>query len=214
VPADTPIPEGQKQLTGKEWAELYRLARTDKRKAFETYAKYYQSTSGQVYWSDTHQLAGTFQGYSEAVEAERGTEMITEVYVSQDAFLPFMSKVREDFVAHQADMTYGTIRFIEKDTESYLAWAKEPSVCIVCNLHVRHTEEGKRKAAADFQRIIDRAIEHGGRYYLTYHRWATARQLETCYPQIREFFKLKKKYDPQERFQSEWYRHYKALLGI
>jgi len=110
-------------------------------------------------------------------------------------------------------MTYGTIRFIEKDTESFLAWAREPSVCIVCNLHVRHTETGKKKAVEDFRRIIDRAIEHGGRYYLTYHRWATRKQVETCYPQFVDFLRLKKKYDPQERFQSDWYRHYKQVFA-
>ncbi len=188
-------------------------ARTDKKKAFERYSKYYLSTSGQVYWSDTHQLVGHFEGYREAVDKERGTEMITEVYVSKEAFLPFIAQTRKDFLEHKVDMTYGTIRFIEKDRESFLAWAKEPSVCIVCNLHVIHTEEGKKKAAEDFRRIIDRAIEHGGRYYLTYHRWATRKQVETCYPQFAEFLRLKKKYDPRERFQSDWYRHYKTLFA-
>ncbi len=87
-------------------------------------------------------------------------------------------------------------------------------MCIVCNLHVRHTDEGKKKAAEDFRRIIDRAIERGGRYYLTYHRWATRKQVETCYPRFAEFLRLKKKYDPDERFQSEWYRHYKTMFGV
>jgi FAD binding domain len=214
VAADTPIPKDQKQLSSEDWAELYRLARNDKKKAFEKYSKYYLSTNGQVYWSDTHQLVGNFEGYREAVEKERGTEMITEVYVSRDEFLPFMAQVRKDFLEHKVDMTYGTIRFIEKDKESFLAWAREPSVCIVCNLHVRHTDEGKKKAAEDFRRIIDRAIERGGRYYLTYHRWATRKQVETCYPRFAEFLRLKKKYDPDERFQSEWYRHYKTMFGV
>ena len=139
--------------------------------------------------------------------------MITEVYVTRDAFLPFMVQARNDFLEHKVDMTYGTIRFIEKDSESFLAWAREPSVCLVCNLHVIHTDEGKRKAAQDFRRIIDCAIQHGGRYYLTYHRWADSKQVETCYPQFVEFLKLKIKYDPQQRFQSDWYRHYQSMFA-
>src|SRR5207253_7389242 len=146
---------------------------------------------------------GTFDAYREAVNKEQGTEMITEVFVSKDAFLPLMIQARNDFLEHKVDMTYGTIRFIEKDTESFLAWAKEPSVCIVCNLHVMHTEEGQKKAAEDFRRIIDRTIQFKGRYYLTYHRWATRKQVETCYPQFVEFLRLKKKYDSKERFQSD-----------
>lgn len=209
----TPIPSEQKHLTGKDWAELYTLARTDKKQAFEKYAQYYKSTSGQVYWSDTQQLAGSFEGYRQAVDVNRGTEVITEIYVSKENFLPFMAAARRDFIQHNVDMTYGTIRFIEKDTESFLAWAREPSVCIICNLHVRHTEEGKKQAAANFRRIIDRAIEFKGRYYLTYHRWATRDQVLSCYPQFVEFLKLKKKYDPQERFQSDWYRHYKTMFA-
>jgi len=32
-------------------------------------------------------------------------------------------------------------------------------------------------------------------------------------PQFVDFLRLKKKYDPQERFQSEWYRHYKKMFA-
>ena len=213
VDGDTPLPERQRQLSAEQWGELYRLARTDKKKAFEVYSKYYLTTSGQVYWSDTHQLTGSFDAYRKAVDPRRGTEMITEVYVRHDAFLSLLTQAREDFLKHEVDMTYGTIRFIEKDEESFLAWAKEPSVCIVCNLHVTHTAVGKKKAAQDFRRIIDRVIELGGRYYLTYHRWAIRKQVETCYPQFVEFLKLKKKYDPTERFQSDWYRHYRSMFA-
>ena len=54
---------------------------------------------------------------------------------------------------------------------------------------------------------------HGGSYYLTYHRWATRKQVETCYPQFPEFLRLKRRHDPEERFQSDWYRHYKAMFS-
>ncbi len=212
VASDTPIPTEQKQLSAQDWIEFYTLARTDKKKAFEKYGNYYMSTNTQVYWSDTHQLAGSFDSYRNAVDKKRGTQMITEVYVTRDKFLPFMGKVRQDYIDHHVDMTYGTIRFIEKDPDTFLPWAKEPSVCIVCNLNVVHTDAGKEKVAEDFRRIIDRAIEFGGRYYLTYHRWATRKQVELCYPQFVNFLRLKKKYDPLERFQSSWYRHYKTMF--
>ena len=102
---------------------------------------------------------------------------------------------------------------IEKDDESFLAWARERYACVIFNLHVDHTPEGIEKAAAHFRRLIDDAIGEGGSYFLTYHRWASRRQVETCYPQFAEFLKFKRKYDPEERFQSEWYRHYRAMFG-
>lgn len=213
VPDDTPVPERQKSLSANEWAELYRLARTDKRQAFEVFANHYRQTDGQVYYSDTHQLAAAFDGYRTAVDVSRGTEVITEVYVHRDEFLPFLLNVRQDFLEHNVDMTYGTIRFIERDADTFLPWATEPYVCIVCNLHVVHTADGKQKAADDFRRIIDRVIEHGGRYFLTYHRFASRQQVEKCYPKFVDFLRLKDKYDPEGRFQSDWYRHYRRLFS-
>jgi hypothetical protein len=37
------------------------------------------------------------------------------------------------------------------------------------------------------------------------------RQVDACFPQFQEFLKLKRKYDPSELFQSDWYRHYKKM---
>lgn len=34
-----------------------------------------------------------------------------------------------------------------------------------------------------------------------------------CYPQFAEFLRLKRVYDPEERFQSDWYRHYRKMYG-
>jgi FAD/FMN-containing dehydrogenase len=69
------------------------------------------------------------------------------------------------------------------------------------------------KAADHFRRLIDRAIEFDGSYFLTYHRWASRQQVETCYRQMAEFLRLKRRYDPDEVFQSDWYRHYKQMFA-
>lgn len=60
--------------------------------------------------------------------------------------------------------------------------------------------------------MIDLATQYGGSYYLTYHRWATRQQVETCYPQWVDFLRRKRKYDPEEKFQSDWYRHYVSMF--
>lgn len=214
VPDNTPVKENQRKLSGSDWARLYNLGRTDKPKAFETYANYYMSTSGQVYYNDEQQMSGNFQGYRAGMMAleTRGTEVISEAHVPRPAVMDFLVAARKCCVEHGLDITYGTIRFIAKDDETFLNWAKEPPVCVLCNLHVVHTEAGIKKAIDDFQHIFDLSIAHGGRYYLTYHRWARRDQVEKAYPQFVDFLKLKKKYDPQERIQSDWYRHYKEMF--
>jgi hypothetical protein len=67
----------------------------------------------------------------------------------------------------EQDLIYGTIRLIERDDETVLAWAREPWACIIFNLHVTHTADGIARSADTFRALIDLAIAHGGSYYLT-----------------------------------------------
>lgn len=218
VDASTPISEGQKELVDDDWRYLLLAAHASKAEAFERYSKYYLSTNGQVYWSDTHQLSTYLDDYHKAIDArteskDSATEMITEIYVPRPRVPDFMAEVAQAFRANGVPIIYGTIRLIEKDDESFLAWATERYACIIFNLHVVHTPTGVERAAEAFRSLIDMAIKRGGRYYLTYHRHATRAQVEACYPQLVDFLRLKKKYDSGERFQSEWYRHYRMMFA-
>jgi FAD/FMN-containing dehydrogenase len=220
---DVSMPEVQKELGAKDWNHLYYLAHADKKKIFDVYSRYYLSTSGQRYWSDIHQMSVYNDDYHSALDEKlkakiKGTEMITEVYAPRASLPEFMEEIRKVFQEKKTPVIYGTIRLIEKDDESFLAWAKDRYACVIFNLHVDHSPEGLEQAAESFRFLIATAIKYGGSYFPTYHRWATRDQVLACYPQFPEFLKLKKKYDPQERFQSEWYRHYKQmfedLLGL
>ena len=124
-----------------------------------------------------------------------------------------MEEAREALRRRRANVIYGTVRLIERDDETFLAWARERYACVIFNLHVDHTPEAVAAAADAFRELIDLAIRHGGSYYLTYHRWARQDQVEQCYPQMREFLRAKRRYDPDEIFQSEWYRHYRRMFG-
>lgn len=214
----TAVREGQKELAAGDWDRLLYLSHADKRRAFEAYARYYLTTSGQIYWSDTHQLSAYVDDYHVALDRRLGaagaaTEMITEIYVPRAALGRFLEEARREVRAERMELIYGTIRLIERDRESVLAWAREPWACIIFNLHVVHTPEGLARGAEHFRRLIDLAIAHGGSYFLTYHRWATRRQVERCHPRLVEFLRAKRHHDPEERFQSEWYRHYRTMFG-
>jgi FAD/FMN-containing dehydrogenase len=218
VPDDTPVAAGQRKLTEKDWAGLHYLAHTDHAKVFKLYADYYLSTDGQVYWSDTHQLSTLTPGYHDTLDkmlppGPRGSDVITEVYVTPDKLMPFLVAAKKLVRERRMNLIYGTVRFMEKDDECFLAAAKDKCVSVLCNLHVTHTPEGLEKAGDDFRGLIGLAGDFGGRYFLTYHRWATREQVTRCYPQFVKFLKLKKKYDPQERLQSEWYRHYREMFA-
>jgi len=215
---DAPIPEGQRVLTEDDWKKLLWLTHFDKQRAWDVYAAHYLGTDGQVYWSDTHQLSTYIDDYHSWVDAASkaehpATEIITELYVPRSALDAFLTEVADDFRRHDVDCIYGTIRLIERDEESFLAWAKEPYACTIFNLHTTHTPEGRAHSSAAFRRLIDIAAQRGGSWFLTYHTFGTREQLLQCYPQFTEFLRLKRRYDPDERFQSEWYRHHVRLLA-
>jgi FAD/FMN-containing dehydrogenase len=142
----------------------------------------------------------------------KASEMISEIYVPREQLKTLFDELRKDFRTNETNVVYGTVRLIEEDTESFLTWAKHSYAATVFNFHVEHTPEGIEKAKGQFQHIIDRALQHGGSYFLTYHRWARKDQILAAYPQMPEFLRLKKRYDPEERFQSDWYRHYREMF--
>ena len=97
-----PLLESQKELSEKDWNQLFYLSHANKAEAFRQYAGYYLGTSGQVYGSDTHQLSTYLDDYHRDLDqklgaTERATEVITEIYVPRPALSDFMAEVRADF---------------------------------------------------------------------------------------------------------------------
>jgi FAD/FMN-containing dehydrogenase len=218
VDPNTPFGHNQIRLSPADWRRLLYLAHRNKMRAFNEFADFYLQSSGQIYWSDTHQLSVYLDDYHERLDTAlqspvAGSEMITELYVPRARLTAFMADVRQDFLRHRVDLVYGTVRLIEPDTETLLAWARGRFACVIFNLHVDHDTRGMASSAAAFRRLIDIAIHHGGSYFLTYHRHATAEQVITCYPMFREFLNAKRRLDPQGVFQSDWYRHYRASFS-
>ena len=209
VADDTPLGAATK-LSAEDWSTLLHLAHSDKKRAFELYAAHYLATSGQVYLSDRHQLATYVPGYHWA----GSSEMITELYVPRPLLADFLASAARDMRALEADIVYGTVRLIERDDESFLAWAREPWACVVLNLHVEHSPAGIEHSTIAFRRLIDLALERGGSFYLTYHRWATRLQLLAAYPQLPAFLDAKLEHDPGELFQSDWYRWLRSAIAL
>lgn len=208
---DRLLPAEQRALSQDDWRRLLHLAHTDKSRAFDLYAQHYLATSGQLYLSDRHQLANYVDGYH--AEVGPGSEMIAELYVPRPLLADFLAAAAHELRRLDANVIYGTVRLIERDDETVLAWAREPWACTVLNLHVEHTRTGIERAATAFRRLNDLALERGGTFYLTYHRWASRAQLEAGYPRLAEFLAAKERHDPHGRFQSEWYRWLRSTLA-
>ncbi|HUP45386.1 MAG TPA: FAD-binding oxidoreductase [Thermoanaerobaculia bacterium] len=214
VADDTPMPEKQAELAPGDWMKLLYLAHADRNAVYQQYVAYYLASSGQIYWSDEHQLSYYPDGYHRTVDAMTGgasaTEMISELYVPRPRLADFMRAAAEELRRRGVPVIYGTVRLIERDDETFLPWAKQSYACVIFNLHTEHSPEGIARAAETFRALIDLAIARDGSYFLTYHRWARPDQVEKCYPQFAGFLQRKLEYDPSEKFQSDWYRSFRA----
>jgi FAD/FMN-containing dehydrogenase len=218
VAPDMPLTEHPTRFNPEDWARLTFYSHKYKRRAFEVYSSRYLKTSGQIYWADWQLSAAYVDNYHADLDRALGarvkaSEMITEIYVPRQRLHAFMEDARRTLRGRRANVIYGTVRLIEKDDETFLAWARERYACVIFNLHIEHTAQAIDAAADAFRDLIDLGLAHGGSYYLTYHRWARREQIERCYPQMREFLSLKRRYDPDERFQSSWYRHYRSMFA-
>ncbi len=150
VPVETPLTENPTRFNPEDWARLTYYSHRYKQRAFNVYSKRYVATSGQVYWADWQLSAAYVDNYhadlDRALGGPRATEMITEIYVPRERLEWFMEDARRSLISTGANVIYGTVRLIERDDESFLAWAREPWACVVFNLHVEHTEDGVRRA--------------------------------------------------------------------
>ena len=218
VPDDAPAPKTQKRLSAEQWNKLLYLAFAEKGEAWRNYSSYYLTTNGQYYWSDTHQLGYYNPEYHSFISNKNpalkdSTLMITELYCPARQIEEFTLKLAAAVKRYGLDVVYGTMRMIRADDETFLPWAKEDFACVIFNLRVEKTPAGIERAKREFQYLIDVALEFGGSYFLTYHRYARREQVLAAYPEFPAFLAAKEKYDRKSRIETDWYRHYRKMLG-
>jgi FAD/FMN-containing dehydrogenase len=218
VSADTPLGIESSDIDAKMLTALLEIAHRDRGSAYRRYAKLELSKDGNVEWSDLHQLSTYPSGYHQEIEKRLGADfvgadLILEVYVPRTELIPLLEDARRILLASGMPLIYGTVRFIEQDKDSYLAWAKKRYACVIFSPHSSGGTQALRKTGDVCRQLIRAANKRGGSFYLTYNRFATRDELTSAYPQFQDFLNLKKQYDPRETFQSDWYRHYKGLYA-
>jgi FAD/FMN-containing dehydrogenase len=218
VSDETPMGDATTDIDEAPLANLLELAHKDRRSAYRHYATFELSKSGNVEWSDLHQLSSYPSGYHIKMDArhtdqKKGADLIWEFYVPRADLIAFLEEARRLLLKSETPLIYGTVRFIEQDRDSFLAWAKKRYACVIFTPHFADGVPEKRKAGELYRQLAQAATKRGGSFYLTYNRFAGRNEMDSAYPQFAEFLRLKRKYDPGELFQSEWYRHYRDLYA-
>ena len=136
------------------------------------------------------------------------TDIVMELFVPASRLARLLAKLREAQRAHPVDVLNVTLRHVLRDDDTFLRYADQPMHCAVFLIHQPFTPEAEAAMQRAARSMIQAALDCGGRYYLPYRLHATPEQFHAGYPKAKEFFALKRKYDPEELFQNKFYQHY------
>jgi len=139
----------------------------------------------------------------------------TSTYVLQEYFVPvarfdaFYPKMAAVLTQRHVNVMNVSIRFARADPGSVLAWAKTDVFAFVL-YYKQGTSEADRKAVATWTReLIDQAVAVNGSYYLPYQIHATPEEFRKAYPRADEFFAIKRRVDPTDKFRNKlWDAYY------
>jgi FAD/FMN-containing dehydrogenase len=141
------------------------------------------------------------------------TYVLQEYFVPVENFNAFVPKMREIFQRHQVNVLNVSIRHSFADPGSLLAWAKGETFSFVVYYKQGVKEEDRKEVGNWTRELIDAALSMGGSYYLPYQIHATEAQFREAYPRAEEFFALKRKLDPTNKFRNKlWDRYFPASL--
>jgi hypothetical protein len=102
-----------------------------------------------------------------------------------------------------------SIRHARPDPGAVLAWARTEVFAFVLYYQQATDEESRRAVGRWTRELIDAALSVGGTYYLPYQPHATESQFLRAYPRAPEFFALKKRLDPTNKFRNTlWDKYY------
>lgn len=139
-------------------------------------------------------------------------DILHEYFVAPSRFAEFVQACRKVIPSSFQEMLNITLRFVDTDTESMLAYATVPRVAAV----MLFSQEKSQRAEADMARmthaLIERVLAMDGTYYLPYRPHATLAQFQRGYQRHAEFLATKREYDPGLAFRNGLWDNYIGKL--
>lgn len=145
-----------------------------------------------------------------AGENDNGTDILHEYFIAPERFADFLAACRETIPAHKQDLLNVTLRYVDADTDSVLAYAPGPRIAAVMLFVYRRTTEADEAMRRMTERLIDQVLAIGGGFYLPYRLHARPDQVRAAYPRLDEAIARKRHYDPRLRFRNLMWGKYFA----
>ena len=137
------------------------------------------------------------------------TYVLQEYFVPVENFDTWIPKMKKVFIDNDVNILNVSIRHALPDPGSKLAWANKESFAFVVYYKQNTDEKSKQKVAKWTREMIDEVISVEGGYYLPYQPHATDEQFYKAYPKALEYFEIKNKYDPTDKFTNRlWDKYY------
>jgi FAD/FMN-containing dehydrogenase len=138
------------------------------------------------------------------------TDILHEYFLPPEGLEPFLAACRTAIPGSRQDLLNITLRYVQADPTSVLAYARERRVAAVMLFSQRMTKVDEDDMAGLTRRLIDAALDAGGSFYLPYRLHARADQVRRAYPRLEEFVAGKRRYDPRLLFQHAMWQQYFA----
>ncbi len=145
----------------------------------------------------------------EPADRKKSTYVLQEYFIPVDRFDEFYPRMAAILRSHHVNAVNVSIRHANQDPGSLLAWARTEVFAFVL-YYKQGTSEADKKAVGVWTReLIDAALSVNGSYYLPYQNFATPSQFHRAYPGYREFFAIKQRVDPTDKFRNKlWDAYY------
>ena len=140
------------------------------------------------------------------------TDILHEYFVGPDRFAEFAQACREIIPSSYQELLNITLRYVDTDMQSTLAYATEPRIAAVMLFSQEMSERGEADMHRMTQELIERTLAIGGTYYLPYRPHATVDQLRRGYRRAGEFIDFKRESDPDLVFRNGLWDQYLQLV--
>ena len=141
------------------------------------------------------------------------TDILQEYFLEPEKMPEFVDGLRSIVRDRNSNLLNVTIRMVKKDTITALPYAKQDMLAFVLYFNQKLNPQQSEIVRQTTLDLIDLVNRLGGTYYLPYQLYYSDEQLQEAYPEIEVFFEAKRRYDPQEIFQNEFYRKYGQVDG-
>jgi FAD/FMN-containing dehydrogenase len=140
----------------------------------------------------------------------RRTDILHEYFIPPDRFSAFIADCIEIIPPARAEFLNVTLRFVDADETAVLAFAPAPRIAAVMSFSQNISPEGEADMIRVTERLIDRAVNLGGAFYLPYRLHARRDQVRAAYPRADNFAERKRFYDPKLLFRNAMWERYFA----